>query len=101
MGTKPRIYHDKQYNGGYSYFPITYKTNILKNVLNIASVVWAIVTVAAVLTAFLLYYFTKTELRTATLMKDNIYKSDKITAPAVYGFVPRKVKQHFLSTPIL
>ena len=73
-----------------SYFPIVYKTNLLEKVFNVSSVVWIIVSCAAILTTILLYFFTKSELKSAALIKGNIYKSDRITAPAVYGiFCPK------------
>jgi beta-lactamase regulating signal transducer with metallopeptidase domain len=74
-----------------SYFPIEYKTNVLENVLSVASVVWAVIAAATILTAILLYFLTKSELKSAALIKDNIYKSDKITAPAVYGIIFLKI----------
>lgn len=73
------------------YFPIVYKTDSLKNVFAVASVVWAIVVAAAILASGLLYVVTKSELRAAVLIRDNIYQSDKIIAPAVYGIFRPKI----------
>lgn len=77
--------------GANSYFPIEYKTNILENVFVMASSIWAIIACAAMLTSIFLYFFTKSELKSAVFIKDNIYKSDKITAPAVYGIICPKI----------
>jgi beta-lactamase regulating signal transducer with metallopeptidase domain len=77
--------------GAKSYFPIEYKTNLLEGILNVASNLWIIVAVAAVLTSVMLYCFTKSELRSVELIRDNIYKSDKITTPAVYGIIHPKI----------
>jgi beta-lactamase regulating signal transducer with metallopeptidase domain len=77
--------------GANSYFPIKYKTNLLESILGVASSVWIIVAVAAVLTSVMLYLFTKSELRSIELIRDNIYKSDKITTPAVYGIIYPKI----------
>lgn len=77
--------------GANGYFPIEYKTNILENIFSIASVIWVIIACAAILTSILLYFFTKSELRTAIHIKNNIYKSDKISAPAVYGVICPKI----------
>lgn len=74
-----------------SYFPIEYKTDLLENVFNVASVVWIIVCCSAILTSLLLYFFTKSELKTAELIKGNIYISDRITTPAVYGVIHPKI----------
>ncbi len=74
-----------------NYFPLEYKTDLLKNVLNVASLIWIIVSCAIILILVLLYFFTKLELKTAQLISGNIYKSDKITAPAVYGIIQPKI----------
>lgn len=39
-----------------SYFPITYKTDLLRSIFGYASLIWVIVAVAAILTAFVLYF---------------------------------------------
>ena len=80
--------------GANSYFPIEYKTDLLENVFNVASVVWIIVCCAAILTSVLLYFFAKTELKSAELIKDNVYKSDRITTTAVYGVIHPKIIIH-------
>jgi beta-lactamase regulating signal transducer with metallopeptidase domain len=77
--------------GASSYFPIEYKTNLLENIFGIASVVWIILAVASVLTSVVLYYVTKSELKSIELIKDNIYRSNKITTPAVYGIIHPKI----------
>ncbi len=73
-----------------SYFPITYKTNLLENLFRVSSVIWIIVSVAIIILLLVLQWITKRELRDAVLLRDNIYISDKVTSPAVYGvFRPR------------
>ena len=74
-----------------SYFPIVYKTAVLENVFRIASAIWAVVSLAAILTAVILYMFTKAEIKGAALYKDNIYISDRITSPALYGMIHPKI----------
>jgi len=74
-----------------SYFPMVYKTNLLKDIFHIAGTVWAIVMVAAVLCSVLLYIFTKAALKDAEHIKDNVYRSDKILSPAVYGIIKPKI----------
>ncbi|MFT3951607.1 MAG: M56 family metallopeptidase [Oscillospiraceae bacterium] len=73
------------------YFPITYKTDLLKNIFGVASAVWAVIAAAAILTCVFLYALTKRELRDAKHFRDNIWISGKITAPAVYGIFKPKI----------
>lgn len=72
-----------------SYFPITYKTNVLAQVFETAALVWAIVAAACVLTAAALYAFTRLEVLHAR-RAEGYWISDRVTAPALYGiFRPR------------
>lgn len=87
----PKLTTTNSIMGANSYFPIEYKTDLLENVFNVASVVWIIICCTAILTSMLLYFFTKSELKSAELIKGNIYKSDKITAPAVYGIIRSRI----------
>ncbi|MEA4848736.1 MAG: M56 family metallopeptidase [Clostridiaceae bacterium] len=87
----PQLTTTNSIMGANSYFPIEYKTDLLENVFNVASIVWIIVCCAAILTSVLLYLFTKSELKPAELIRDNIYKSDRITAAAVYGVIHPKI----------
>jgi len=74
-----------------SYFPIKYKTYMITQIFYVSSVVWIMVAIAAILGAIIFYILTKTELKTAEHIKDNIYMSDKITTPAVYGIIKPKI----------
>lgn len=74
-----------------NYFPLEYKTDQLKNLLNVASLIWIVVFCAVLLSLVLLYFMTKSELKTAQLISGNIYQSDKISAPAVYGIIQPKI----------
>lgn len=74
-----------------TYFPITYKVNILENVFNIASVVWIIVCLAIILMMSVVYVTTLCEMRSAIQLRDNIYLSEKIITPAVYGIIKPKI----------
>ena len=72
------------------YFPITYKYNVLEDVFGIAAAVWATVATAILLTLAVLYVTTLRETGDAMHFEENIYFSDKIVSPAVYGiFKPR------------
>lgn len=74
-----------------SYFPITYKVNVLENVFGIASVIWIIVFLAILLMLTVIYFTTLNEIKDAALLHDNIYLSDKIMSPAVYGIIKPKI----------
>ena len=77
--------------GANSYFPITYKVNLLENLFNIASVIWLIVALAAILTLTIMYFITLGEMKDAQKLRDNIYISDKLKSPAVYGIIKPKI----------
>lgn len=73
-----------------SYFPITYKVNILENVFGIASIIWVVVALAIILMLTVIYCTTLYEIKDAVHLMDNVYLSEKVTSPAVYGvFRPR------------
>ena len=74
-----------------SYFPITYKTNLLHDVFAVASVVWIIVALAILLLLAVLYATTLRELKDSAHLRDNIYLSEKVTSPAVYGILRPKI----------
>ena len=74
-----------------TYFPITYKVNILENIFSVASVVWIIVAVAIFLMLVVTYFTTIYEIKDSTHLKDNIYLSEKIVSPAVYGIIKPKI----------
>ena len=74
-----------------SYFPITYKVNILEDVFKIASVIWVTVFCAIVITLLVLYFTTLREMRDAICLRDNIYMSEKLLSPAVYGIIKPKI----------
>lgn len=74
-----------------SYFPITYKVNLLKTVCQVAGIIWLII--MAVLLHFwsMVYVITKNEIKNASHLRDNIYLSDKVTSPAAYGILRAKI----------
>lgn len=74
-----------------SYSPITYKVNLLDNLFRTASAIWIIVAAILMIVSIILYVITKSELKDASLLRDNIYVSDKITSPAIYGIFRPKV----------
>lgn len=74
-----------------TYFPITYKVSILENIFSVASVIWMIVSLAIFLTLAVTYVTTIYEIKDAAHLKENIYFSEKIISPAVYGIVKPKI----------
>ena len=74
-----------------TYFPITYKVNVLENIFGVASVIWIIVLLAILLMLVVTYFTTINEIKDSTHLRDNIYLSEKIVSPAVYGIVKPKI----------
>ncbi len=68
-----------------------FKSEWLEKIFFIGSIIWMVVLTAGLLTFALLYFITKSELRTATCLHGNVYVSDKITSPALYGVVRPKI----------
>ncbi len=80
-----------------SYYPIVYKTHVLKNVFTVSSFIWVVVALAGFIASAVIYRMTMKEIKDAE-PSDGVYYSDKVTVPAVYGvFRPRIVLPSFLS----
>lgn len=91
VSSSPELTMTNSIQAAQSYFPIVYKTDLLKNIFYTAGLVWAIIASSAILCSVLLYIFTKSTLNDAEHIKDNIYRSDKILSPAVYGIIKPKI----------
>lgn len=74
-----------------TYFPITYKVNVLERVFGVASVVWIIVFLAIVFMMVGIYFTTIHEMKDAMHLRKNIYLSEKVITPAVYGVLKPKI----------
>jgi len=74
-----------------SYFPITYKVNILETIFSVASVIWAVVALAIVLMLTAIYCTTLFEIKDSKHLRENVYLSEKISSPAVYGVLRPKI----------
>ena len=74
-----------------TYFPITYKVNILDDIFRVASVIWLIVSLAIFLMLIIIYFTTIHEIKDSIHLKDNLYLSEKVTSPAVYGIIRPKI----------
>lgn len=72
------------------YEPITYKTDLLEGLFGAASWVWLVVGLALLIAFLILYTVTLGELSDARRLEGNVYISEKVTSPALYGvFRPR------------
>ncbi len=75
-----------------SYFPIVYRSNPIREVFSVAGTIWVLGAAVLLLTFGLIYVITRRETMDAVHLRDRIYVSDKVTAPATYGiFRPRIV----------
>ena len=74
-----------------SYFPISYKVNLWERLFGIGAVIWSIVFLALVLMLAVIYATTLREVKDAAHLRDNIYLSDKVTTPAVYGILKPRI----------
>ena len=68
-----------------SYSPITFKAQMLETVFNVAGMVWITVSLALIIALTILYISTKRAVSDSKLMEANIFLSDKVDSPAVYG----------------
>lgn len=73
------------------YAPIEYKTESLNWIFTISSYIWAIIAIAALIAACVLYFLTKSELKKAILIRDNIYRSDMLLSPVLTGIIRPKI----------
>lgn len=74
-----------------TYFPVTYKVNILDDVFGIASVIWLSVAVVIFLLLAIFYCFSMWEVKKASHWKNNLYLSSYAVSPAVYGIIKPKI----------
>ena len=74
-----------------SYFPITYKVNLLERVFHIASVIWIIASLAILLMLTVIYCTTIHEVKDCIHLRDNIYLSEEVVSPAVYGILRPRI----------
>ena len=72
-------------------FPIKYKIDLLADVFRYASIVWAVIAAALLIAMTVIYIATLSELKDAERLHGNVYCSDKITSPAVYGIFRPKI----------
>ena len=74
-----------------SYFPFDFSSYALQRVFETAFWIWAAVALAILITICVLYVTTKKEIKGAALLKEDIYLSDKVDSPAVYGIFGHRI----------
>ncbi len=74
-----------------TYFPITYKVNVLGDIFGVASVIWLIVALVILLMLIVTYFTVIYEIKDSIHLRDNIYFSEKVISPAVYGIMRPKI----------
>ncbi len=74
-----------------SYNPITFEENLLFNVFAVAGAIWMVIFLAIIIAIGVIYFSTLKEMKSATHCRDNIYISEKLLSPAVYGIVKPKI----------
>ena len=74
-----------------SYNPVVFESKALLSVFSIGAIVWLIVFFALLLMMLLLYFVTQTEIKGASHLNNNVYETDRITSPAVYGIFRQKI----------
>lgn len=74
-----------------SYFPITYKVNLLERLFSASSIVWIIGLLIAVGALAILYFSGIHETKDSVHLLENIYLSEKVQSPAVYGIIRPRI----------
>ncbi len=73
------------------YFPITYKVNVLEDVFKICSYIWLAGAGVLLAVLFVVYAASVYDVKKSVRLRENIYLSDKIPSPAVYGILRPKI----------
>lgn len=74
-----------------SYFPITYKAKLLDRLFSAASIVWIIILLAAAAALAILYFSALYGIKDSVHLRENIYLSEKLPSPAVYGIIRPRI----------
>lgn len=73
------------------YEPITYKTDLLEGLFGVASWIWLVIGLAFLIAFLIIYTVTLGELSDTRHVEGNIYISDKVTSPALYGILKPRI----------
>lgn len=74
-----------------SYFPLIYKSNLLERIFRVASIVWLLGALGLLSLLGAAYAASVREIREAKRLRENIYLSEKVTVPAVYGILRPRI----------
>ena len=74
-----------------SYYPITYRTDALKELFETCALVWVIGALACLLTVAALYVMTRLELRGAAPLQKGVWSSERIVSPGVFGILRPRI----------
>ncbi|MCR5808925.1 MAG: peptidase M56 BlaR1 [Clostridiales bacterium] len=74
-----------------SYFPITYKVDLLAPVFRIAGAVWAAGAAGIIIALAILYFTSLREIRGAERIAEGVFVSPKVNSPAVYGIIKPRI----------
>ena len=91
MGSSTNLTMTNYVMGANQYFPITYKVRLLENLFNTVSIIWFIIVVAALLAMIGIYGITGRQVKSAKNVRNNIYMSNQIESPGVYGVFKAKI----------
>lgn len=73
------------------YFPITYKSDTIHCFFNITAIIWLAVFSVLLIAVIALYFTHKNSIKNAIHLYDNVYITDNVTTPAVYGIFKPKI----------
>ncbi len=73
------------------YEPISYKTDLLEGLFGAASWIWLVIGLALLIAFFIIYSVTLGELSDARHVEGNVYISEKVTSPALYGVLKPRI----------
>lgn len=74
-----------------SYFPITYKVDLLENIFGAASLIWLVIALAIIVMLGISYFSVLEEVGDAKHLRDNIYLSETLQSPVVCGILKPKI----------
>ncbi len=74
-----------------SYFPMVYKTAALASVFRVASVIWITVAIMLIAAILVMYTLALCGTKNAEHVRRNIYRSDAVVTPSVYGIIQPKI----------
>ncbi len=74
-----------------SYFPIRFKSSALDALFSVASRTWLCVAAVLIILSGASYIASKRNIRNAVRLRDNLYLSDAVRSPVVYGVIRPKI----------